>query len=170
MAFIIESGNTISFAEYSDVVGRDQRLFDNNESLTDDVVEDLLIRATERIKTRISATEWWASYFIRRDAGSTSIKTRSDIPQINLNKIIGKSNDFTDLCVYTALYEYILPMVADFGDEDNAERRKMGYYQNKADSLFAELISAGDWYDFDGDDSIEQSERQPGYMNLKRVR
>lgn len=170
MAFIIESGNTISFAEYSDVVGRDQRLFDNNESLTDDVVEELLIRATERIKTRLSGTEWWASYFIRRDAGATSIKTRADIPQINLNKIVGRSNDFTDLCVYTAMYEYILPMVADFGDEDNAERKKMGYYQNKADSLFEEIVRAGDWYDYDGDDSIEQSERQPGYLQLKRVR
>ncbi len=170
MAFIIESGNTISFAEYSDVAGRDQRLFDNNESLTDDVVEELLIRATERIKTRLSGTEWWASYFIRRDAGNTSIKTRADIPQINLNRIIGRSSDFTDLCVYTAMYEYILPMVADFGDQDNAERQKMGYYQNKAEALFMEIIRAGDWYDFDGDDSIEQSERQPGYIQLKRVR
>ena len=33
MAFIIEDGTTISFAEYDDVYGRDQRLFENNEGL-----------------------------------------------------------------------------------------------------------------------------------------
>jgi len=31
MAFIIENNTVISFAEYSDLAARDQRLFDNNE-------------------------------------------------------------------------------------------------------------------------------------------
>lgn len=170
MAFIVENGTVISFAEHTDVVGRDQRLFDNNESLTDDVIESLLIRATERIITKIKATGWWTSYFVRQDAGSTAINTVADVPNPNINRIIGRNNDFTDLCVYEAMAEYILPMIADFGDPDNAERQKMGYYKNKADSLFGELISFGDWYDFDGDATIQSSEKSPGYYNLKRVR
>ena len=39
MAFIRNNGNVISFAEYQDVLDADQRLFDANEGLTDDVVE-----------------------------------------------------------------------------------------------------------------------------------
>jgi len=144
MAFIIENNTVISFAEYSDLAARDQRLFDNNESLTDDVVEPLLIRATERILAKIRASDWWVSYYIRRDVSGTPI--------------------------YTAMSEYILPLIADFGEERNAEVEKMGYYTNKAESLLIELLTAGDWYDFSGNGTISSAEKQPGHINLKRVR
>lgn len=169
MAFITESGNIISFAEYQDVIDRDQRLFDSNEGLSDDMVEDLLIRATERILTKVRATAWWRSYYVRRD-NTITYNTVADIPAVDVNRIVSRQNDFTDLCVYTALAEFILPMVADFGTEDNAERNKMGYYQNKSEALFGELITAGDWYDFDDDGTIESTEKSPGSYNLKRVR
>ena len=169
MAFITDSGTVISFAEYQDVYDRDQRLFDSNEGLSDDVVENLLIRATERILTKIRASEWWRDYYRTRDT-STVYRTVADIPAVDVNRIIGRQNDFTDLCVYTALTEFVLPMVADFGNEDNAERNKMGYYSNKSDSLFEELVTAGDWYDFDDDNTVESNEKQPGVYNLRRVR
>jgi len=170
MASISESGTVISFAEYSDVLRRDQRLFDNNESLTDDVVEQSLERATDRIITKIRNTEWWQSYFLQQDGGTTSIRTRADIPSPTINNITGRSADFTDLCVYLALSEFILPSVADFGVEDDAERQKMGYYTTKFEMLFEELIIAGDWYDFDGDTNIVSSEKEPGQIRLKRIR
>jgi hypothetical protein len=72
--------------------------------------------------------------------------------------------------VYVALSEFILPSIADFGNEDNAERQKMGYYKQKADELFGELVTAGDWYDFDDDGTIQSDEKSPGQYNLKRVR
>ena len=56
MPFIIENSNIISFAEYDDVYKRDQRLFDSNEGLSDDAVEDALIRATERILTKLRSS------------------------------------------------------------------------------------------------------------------
>lgn len=168
MAFM-KSGNTvISFAQFSDVTDRDSRLFEANEGLTEDVVEGLLIRSTERILSKIRASEWWQNYYVNRN--SAGVRTSADIPEPDINKILFRENDFTDLCVYTAMGEYILPMVADFGTEDNAERQKMGYYVSKADGLFAELITAGDWYDFDGTGSISSDERSPGYYNLRRVR
>lgn len=169
MAFIIENNQTISFAEFTDVVDRDQRLFDNNEGLTDDVVEPLLIRATERILNKIRSTAWWKTYWIKREQHQL-FNTSADVPPLNVERIIGRSNDFTDLCVYSALAEFILPMVADFGNEDNAERLKMGYYEAKAERLFAELITAGDWYDFDGDGVIQSIEKDPGKYNLRRIR
>jgi hypothetical protein len=151
------------------VVNKDQRLFEANEGLSDDIVEQQLIRATERILSKIRSSAWWKSYYIRRDQ-NTVYNTVADIPAVNPNRIKARLNDFTDLCVYTALSEFILPSIADFGSEDNAERQKMGYYTQKADTLLGELITNGDWYDFDNSGTISSAEKSPGQYNLKRVR
>lgn len=169
MAFITNGTTKISFAEYQDVVDMDQRLFEANEGLTDDVVENALIRSTDRILTLVRATDWWRSYFLKRDT-STTINTVADIPELNIDQIADRLVDFEDLCVYYALYNYILPKIADFSNEENAERAKIGYYQGKYDQLFGELISAGDWYDFGDDGVISSTDKQPGQFNLKRVR
>ena len=169
MAFVTENNVVVSFAEFQDVVDKDQRLFQSNEGLTSDLIDQQLVRATERILTRLRSSDWWRSYYVRRDA-ATVYKTVADIPAVNASKIKARTTDFTDLCVYTALSEMILPSIADFGNEDNAERQKMGYYTERAESLFGELITAGDWYDFDDDDTISSDEKQPGQYNLKRVR
>lgn len=169
MAFINDGTTIISFAEYQDVVDRDQRLFDTNESLSEDVVEPLLVRATERILTKLRSSAWWQNYYVKRSS-NTTYQTTADIPALDPERIIARQNDFTDLCVYQALSEFILPKIADFGTEDNAERQKMGYYTTKAEALYGELISAGDWYDFDGTGTVTSAEKDPGYFNLKRVR
>lgn len=169
MAFIIENSITVSFADFSDVLVKDQRLFEANEGLSDDIVEQHLIRATERVLAKIRASAWWQNYYVNRSTSST-FNTVADIPAVDPDKIKARQNDFTDLCVYTAFNEYILPVIADFGNEDSAERKKMGYYAQKAEQLFGELITAGDWYDFNDDDTITSSEKQPGQYNLKRVR
>ncbi len=169
MAFIIENNVTISFAEYQDVVDRDQRLFQSNEGLTDDVVEPLLLRATERILNKFRSSDWWRNYYINRTANSTFL-TVADIPALDPDRIKDREQDFTELCVYTALYEYILPSIADFGNDQNEERQKMGYYAQKAENLYGELITAGDWYDFDDNNTIAANEKDPGVFNLKRVR
>jgi hypothetical protein len=169
MAFVIENNTVTSFAEFQDVVSRDQRLFDANEGLYDDVVDSLLVRATERILNRVRSSHWWQSYYARRDLNTVFV-TKADIPEVDPDKIQSRQDDFTDLCVYTAMAEYILPMIADFGNEDSAERQKMAYYTQKADNLFEELVSAGDWYDFDDDGTIQSDEKSPGVINLKRVR
>jgi hypothetical protein len=169
MAFIQEGDAIVSFAEFQDVVNRDQRLFESNEGLSDDIIDTQLTRATERILSKIRASAWWREYYVRRDS-SISYNTVADVPEVDAIKIIARQNDFTDLCVYTALSEFILPSIADFGNPENAERQKMGYYKQIGEELYGELITAGDWYDFDGDDTIGSSEKQPGQYNLKRVR
>lgn len=168
MAFVIENDTVVSFAEFQDVIQKDQRLFEANEGLTDDTVDTLLVRATERILTKMRSSAWWQSYYVNRSG--SSISSVADIPALDPNKIKSRENDFTDLCIYTALAEYILPLVADFGNEDSAERKKMGYYVQRADALFGELVTAGDWYDFDDSGTIASNEKQPGQYNLKRVR
>lgn len=169
MAFVYESNSVVSFAEFDDVIERDQRLIDANEGLSDDVIDPLLVRATERILTKIRSSAWWRNYYVRRDT-SINYNTVADVPAVNPDLIRAREHDFTDLCVYTALSEFILPRVANFGQEDNEERQKMGYYTQKADALLNELITAGDWYDFNDDSTISSTEKQPGQVNLKRIR
>ena len=169
MAFVIENSTVVSFAEYSDVLQQDQRLFEVNEGLSDDVVEPLLVRATDRILTKLRASNWWRTYFKERNT-AVAIYTVADIPALNPNYIKLRQSDFTELCVYVALADYILPSIADFSNQDSAERQKMGYYANRADALFSELVEAGDWYDFDNSGTVTTSERTPGLINLKRVR
>ena len=169
MAFVSESGTVISFAEFQDVVDKDTRIFEANEGLSDDVIDKALIRSTDKILARLRNTDWWRNYYIRRN-DSTVINSVADIPALNVNKIDARQPDFTDLCVYTALSEIVLPGVADFSNPDSAERQKMAYYEQRAGELFRELVTAGDWYDFDNDGTVESSEREPGKINLKRVR
>jgi hypothetical protein len=169
MAFVIENNQVVSFAEFQDVVDKDQRIFSANEGLSDDTVDAALVRATERILTRMRNTGWWRGYYVSRD-NSINYQSVADIPAIDANKISGREQDFTDLCVYVGLSEYILPGIADFADADSSERQKMAYYTQKSSELFDELVTAGDWYDFDGDGIVESTERQPGQINLKRVR
>ena len=169
MAFVTENSTVVSFAEYSDVLQQDQRWFEVNEGLSDDVVEPLLVRATDRILTKLRASNWWRTYFKERNT-AVAIYTVADIPALNPNYIKLRQSDFTELCVYVALADYILPSIADFSNQDSAERQKMGYYANRADALFSELVEAGDWYDFDNSGTVTTSERTPGLINLKRVR
>jgi hypothetical protein len=168
MSFIISGTTVRSFADYQDVVDRDQRLFEGNEGLTEEVIEDALIRASERLLVRIRSSDWWKNYQIKRDAS-----LKNDIrlvPPVNAAKIITRRADFTDLCVYLALAEYILPRVADFSNQESAEVQKIKYYTDKTEKLLQELIEAGDWYDFAGDGIVNTSDIAPSKLKLVRVR
>ena len=63
MAFIANaSGNVVSFAEFTDVTTIDQRVFEANEGLTQDIVEDMLERSTDRLIQKVKASDWWRQY------------------------------------------------------------------------------------------------------------
>ena len=167
MAFIETSTNFVSFAQYTDMTETDSRLFVANEALTEDVVTDLLVRSSSRILANIRSTTWWRSYYQSQDTTGTQLV---DIPEPSGLKIKARRDDFTDLCCYHTMYYYILPKVADFGSDDNDEKQKLGYYEQKYTKLFMELITAGDWYDFDGTGTITTAEKSPGTIRLKRIR
>jgi len=175
MAFIISGGNVIAFAEYSDVTQTDQRLFEANEGIADaDLVEDLTIKATSRILQLIRNTSWWKRYYLleANDAQRLATTTRStpDVPLPDPDLILGRQADFTDLCVYFTLYQYLLPKIADFTQQDTAEANKIGIYRTKYEELFRELIDDGTWYDFDASGTITSTEKLPTRSNLVRVR
>ena len=175
MPFISSGGNVIAFAEYSDVTNTDQRVFEANEGIADaTTVEDLTEKATSRILQLVRNTGWWKRYYLMEanDAQRLATNTRStpDVPLPNANYIKGRQADFTDLCVYFTLYEYLYPKIADFSAQDNAEVQKIGVFRTKFDTLFRELIEDGTWYDFDGSGTVTETEKLPTRTNLVRVR
>jgi hypothetical protein len=169
MAFITENSVTTSFAEYDDVVTADQRLFEANEGLADDIIESFLVRSTERILTQIRNTDWWRDLYLQKTANPV-YSSPTDLPEVNPSLILRRHNDFTDLCVYYAMWNYILPKIADFSREDNAERAKIGFYTGKYQTLFDELINSGDWYDLNADGIVSAKEKLAGNQSLKRIR
>ena len=177
MAFI-NPGQTgvISFAEYGDVTDTDQRLFEANEGIADaTMIEDLTTKATNRILQLIRNTNWWKRYYLLEGSEAQRIATQTsngyvDAPLPDPDLILNRQADFTDLCVYFTLYEYLLPKVADFSSQDNAEVQKIGVYRTKFDKLFMELIEDGTWYDFDASGTVTKAEKMPTRVNLVRVR
>jgi hypothetical protein len=165
MAFILSGNQVVSFADALDLRTRDQRVFEANEidftnapdqpDSLDTYVEDLLTRSTARIAEKIRASAQWRKYL----GFQNQPVTLNEIPPINLNLILLRQADFTDMCVYYCLKEYLLPKVADFGNPESSEVQKIKYYDQKFYDLFSELMDMLDWYDFDGDGNINQSER-----------
>ena len=166
--------SVLSFAEYEDVTAIDQRVFEANEGLTSLIIEDILMRSTQRIISILSASDWWRAYYIRQSAGTYDPLLYTSglisVPSLNADRIKARSADFSDLCVYHALANYILPKIADFSNEDNAERVKIGFFNEKFRSMYQELLDDGSWYDFSGNGTISNTEKFPQRSNVVRVR
>jgi hypothetical protein len=176
MAFINPNNSgVIAFAEYEDVTSTDQRVFEANEGIADEtMVEDLTTKATARILQLIRTTSWWRRYYMIEATDNQRLATNTlstpDVPLPNANYILARQADFTDLCVYYTLFEYLYPKIADYSAQDNAEVQKIGVYRTKFDQLFRELIEDGTWYDFDNSGTVTSQEKLPSPVNLVRVR
>lgn len=175
MAFISSGGKVIAFAEYSDITDADQRLFEANEGLANETEIELLTeRSTTRILQMIKNTSWWQQYYLTQatsgQLNQTQTLGRPDFPLPDATLIRSRQSDFTDLCVYYTFSQYLLPRVADFGNADSAEVKKIGFYDERFRRLFAELIESGDWYDWDASGVITNLERLPTRVNLVRPR
>lgn len=182
MAFIVDGqNNVISFAEYTDVLQKDQRLFEANElqipaesgfADVTEFVEDMLEKSTKRILLKMKASTWWQAY---NSYVGTPINDLNVLPSVNPNRIdpgdaLGRRQQFTDLCVYYCFKEYLLPLIADFSTDESPEVNKIKYYESKFNDLFNELLSMADWYDADGDGSVENAEKATAYMPTRRSR
>jgi hypothetical protein len=177
MAFIISGGNVISYADALDVRDKDQRLFEQNEidflnvpdqpgTLTN-YIEDLTIKGTARINQKIRASAQWREYLGYAGQGYESIDS---IPAFNPNLIRSRQSDFTDMCCYYTLKEYLLPKIADFGNPESAEVQKITYFENKFNDLFLELLSMMDWYDSDNDGTVTDDEKRTRFQLPRRTR
>ena len=181
MAFITNASNkVISFAEYTDVLQKDQRIFESNNlkipaesgflDITD-FVEDMLQKSTDRILLKIKASSWWRSYYQIQGGGYDV----NDIPDVDTDRIDpgnsqGRRQQFTDMCVYYCFKEYLMPLFAEFGNEESPELQKITYYDAKFNDIFEELLAIADWYDFDGDGAVQSDEKKTSYARTRRTR
>lgn len=166
MAFNIVGGNFVSFAVYSEVTARDQRFFESNEGFTENQVNSLLEQASDRILSKLKATDWWKEYQFSRD--TTLERDLRLLPEVDPLRIKGREQDWKDLNIYFAMSEYLLPRAADWSNE--ADVAKVNFYKDQFYALFKELIEDGRWYDYDNDGTIEKTEKAPSRVNLVRVR
>lgn len=167
MAFITDgTGNVISFAEFTDVTATDQRVFEKNEGLTLDIVEDMLERSTNRLIQKVKASDWWREYSNYAGSGFSSL---ADLPTPNPNLFLRQA-DWTEMCVFHTLSSYLYPKIADFANPESAEVEKMKYYDSRFQDLFTELLSMGDFYDLDGDGTVESNEKLVKYALTRRTR
>jgi len=177
MAFILSGTNVVSYAEALDVKDKDQRLFESNEldftnvpdapGSLNNYLEDLTTKATNRINQKIRASARWREYLGYAGSGYDSI---DNIPAFNPNLIITRKADFTDMCCYYTLKEYLLPKVADFGNPESSEVQKIQYYDDKFNELFAELLNMFDWYDSDNDGTVQDGEKMVRFSLTRRTR
>jgi len=176
MAFITVGGLVTSYAEFTDLVQKDQRVLESNELVvpsesgfvdTTDFIEDLLTKSTDRINIKIKASSWWRAYL---NYTGTDIGDLALTPDFDPNKIKSRQQDFTDMCVYYCFYNYLLPLIADFGNPESNEVQKIQYYESKFNDIFRELLALADWYDADGDGTVEDSEKAWTYQTVRRSR
>jgi len=178
MAFITNvSGNVISYAEAVDVKDKDQRVFESNEidftnvpdtpGSLDNYLEDLTTKSTARINEKIRASARWRQYLGYAGSGYDSI---DNIPAFNSDNIVDRKSDFTDMCSYYTLKEYLLPKIADFGNPESPEVQKISYYDNKFSDLFEELMNMFDWYDNSGDGTVSDGEKMVRFSQTRRTR
>ena len=182
MAFITNaSGNVVSFAEFTDVVQKDQRILESNNlkipaesgfADTTEFIEDMLEKSTDRILLKIKASTWWQAYNAYVGA---PISNLNNLPNVNPDLIDpgnlqNRQQQFTDLCVYHTFAQYLLPLIADFGNPESEETSKITYYDAKFNDLFQELISIADWYDYDDSGTVDADEKAVTYAPTRRSR
>lgn len=176
MAFIIVGGNVVSYAEAADVKDKDQRVFEANEieftnapdnpANLNEYIEDLTTKATGRINEKIRTDVRWREYLNWTGQGYNI----NYVPAFNPNYILSRQADFTDLCAYGALYMYILPKVADFGNPESPEVMKITFYEQRFNDLFNELMSNINYYDIDNSGAIDDSEKAVSFPLARRTR
>ena len=171
MAFLTVNNSVLSFAEYLDIVNTDQRVFESNEidwanapgspANLSEYVEDLCIKATNRIIEKIRVSSKW-------HAVADNQTNTEYVALFDPNKILRRQSDFTDMCSYYVLKEYLLAKVADWGNPESPEVQKIQYFENKFDDLFTELLTIFDWYDFDDSGEIDRSDLHIGQVTHRR--
>ena len=175
MAFITTGSTVISYADAADIRGTDQRLFECNEfsyadapnepQSLDEFLEDLAKKSTERINQKIRASAQWRAY-INSQGGDYSAQ---NIPAFVGSKILSRKADFTDMCVYYVLKEFLIPKIATF-EENSAELIKIQYYEQKYNGILQELLQFWEWYDYDGGGNITDSEKNIKPQRTRRTR
>ena len=114
-------------------------------------------KAREDILRRLR-DEWWV-----RSRNMTNFDISRSLPSLEMDADRLTESQFTRCAVYRVLSEYALPQLTKWnsdGDEDKFQVM-MKHYRKKYDEEFNSVLRDGVEYDFNNDDNVSQSEKQP---------
>jgi len=118
--------------------------------------------ADEHAKTRsdilrILRIDWWPRH--RNIIGKYAINIIDTNLEMDDTKIT--ESQFTKAAVFHVLAYYILPKLSKFTPEGDVFREKMEYYRARFQEEIKYVLRDGVEYDFDGDVTVEDTEKQP---------
>ena len=100
--------------------------------------------------------EWWPKAPYTGLADSPNTGNEMDASKLT-------ESQFTRCAVYRVLSEYALPQLTKWNNEGSEDRFQvmMMHYRKKYNEEFNSILRDGVLYDFDGDGTVEQTEKQP---------
>ena len=122
-----------------------------------DDFESYHAKAREDILRRLR-DEWWV-----RSRNMTNFDISRSLPSLEMDADRLTESQFTRCAVYRVLSEYVLPQLTKWnasGDEDKFQVMMM-HYRKKYDEEFNSVLRDGVEYDFNNDDTVSQTEKQP---------
>jgi len=102
--------------------------------------------------------EWWV-----RSRNVTNYDISRSLPSLEMDDSKLTESQFERCAVYRVLSEYALPQLTKWNNEGSEDRFQvmMMHYRKKFDEEFNSILRDGVLYDFDGDGTVEQTEKQP---------
>lgn len=114
-------------------------------------------KAREDILRKLRS-EWWV-----RSRNMTNYDISRSLPSLEMDADRLTESQFTRCACYRVLSEYALPQLTKWnadGDEDKFQIMMM-HYRKKYDEEFSAILLDGVEYDYNNDDTVTESEKQP---------
>ena len=102
--------------------------------------------------------EWWV-----RSRNVTNYDISRSLPSLEMDDSKLTESQFERCAVYRVLSEYAIPQLTKWNNEGSEDRFQvmMMHYRKRYDEEFNSILRDGVLYDFDGDGTVEQTEKQP---------
>ena len=142
------------------VMSTDDNLLEYQTDILDYGIDDFdtyHAKAREDILRKLRG-EWWV-----RSRNMTNYDISRSLPSLEMDATRLTESQFTKCAVYRVLSEYALPQLTKWnadGDEDKFQVMMM-HYRKKYDEEFTAILLDGVEYDYNNDDTVTESEKQP---------
>ena len=102
--------------------------------------------------------EWWV-----RSRNVTNYDISRSLPSLEMDDSKLTESQFERCAVYRVLSEYALPQLTKWNNEGSEDRFQvmMMHYRKKYEEEFNAVLRDGVEYDYDNDDTVTESEKQP---------
>lgn len=109
---------------------------------------------------RLLRVEWWPR--VSRQSPTSKYFTGTGL-EMNTTKLT--ASQFKRAAVYHVLAYYILPRLTQHQGEDDRFFQMIAFYKNKFREEFDLVLADGIEYDYDGDGTVDEVEKQTAHYN-----